>query len=103
MGLSEANNIGFNEPFGCCLPCSHRLYSVALPEEWAKNRQWKAKESSFLVMHQIKLLRLLLQHLSKYLHVMSNCHKDQSFIKHQNPKVYKSFDLLHLLNIYDIP
>lgn len=28
MGLSKANNIGFNEPFRCCLHDNHTFYRV---------------------------------------------------------------------------
>lgn len=33
-GLSKANNNGFNELFGYCLHCSHRLYRVGDRKCW---------------------------------------------------------------------
>lgn len=45
----------------------------------------------FLVEHQIKLLRLLLQHRSKHMHGMCHCHKDERFIQDQSPQISKLF------------
>ena len=100
MGLYKANNIGFNEPFRCCLHDNHTFYRVVKKtlKAWAPRRmsydQVVVSEEKFCqVMCQINLLELLGQHLSRYMHEMRDCHEDQKFIEDQKPEVSRLVDL----------
>lgn len=57
----------------------------------------REEKKIFLVECQIRLLRLLLQSLTEYMHVMSDCHKDEGFTCDKNPKILYLFDLLYVL------
>ena len=53
----------------------------------------ESEEKFCQVMCQINLLGLLGQHLSRYMHEMSDCHEDQKFIEDQKPEVSRLVDL----------
>ena len=53
----------------------------------------ESEEKFCQVMCQINMLEVLGQHLSKYMHVMSDCHQDQRFIEDQKPEVSRLVDL----------